>query len=412
MPIRFCFILLLNVALFLPGCSNFVTLDKRVQGRLLIWHAFEGREAETFNNILDKYQELYPKIKIVDQFFPKAEITKQFTLRSSSGLGPDLMISSYEEIIPLIETGTLKNLNDYDLDLSNYLPRAISQVTLNNNLYGLPLALSTQVLCYNQTKVEQPLETLPEMISEAKARRQIAVTSTFLDTLWGMELFRLPSNKTNERKGFFDTEAWVNWVKWLRYAQKDPHFILADKNASLDQVFAEGKLAYYVCHSEEISNIRATLGADKLGVITLPKAGDRSAAPLLYTKAIVFNQAASSHTTELALQLANFLTNIEQQTKLALETESLIPANRKVTLDQRLSPIQAVLFAQTKNAVAVSLEHVYKYYDVDEDNVDLYYSLVMAGEISPEEAASKLAENISAITEEPINIEAIQSGEE
>lgn len=412
MPIRFCFLLLLNCALFLSGCSNIVTeSNKSLQGRLLIWHAFEGKEAETFNNMLDKYQELYPKIKIVDEFFPKAEITEQFTLRSSSGLGPDLMISSYEEITPLIATGTLKNLNEYNLNLSNYFPRAISQVTLNNNLYGLPLALNTQVLCYDKTKVEQPLETLAEMISEAKAKKQIAVNSNFLDTLWGMELFHLPSHKNTARDGLFIPQAWVNWVKWLRYAQKDPNFILADKNASLDQVFAEGKLAYYVCHSEEISYIRDTLGADKLGVTTLPKAGDRTAAPLLYTKAIVFNQSSSRATTKLALQLASFLTNVEQQTKLALETESLIPANRKVILDRRLSPIQAVLLAQSKQAVAVSLENVYKY-DADEEYIDFYYGLVMAGEISPEEAADKLAENISDITEEPIKIEVIQSGEE
>ena len=405
MSIRFCFILLLNLVLFLPGCSSFVTADKRLQGRLLIWHAFEGKEAETFSNMLDKYQELYPKIKIVDEFFPEAELTKQFTLRSSSGLGPDLMVSSYEEMIHLISAGIVKNLNDYDLDLSNYFPRAISQVTLDNNLYGLPLALSTQVLCYNNTKIKQPLETLPEMISEAKAQTQIAVNSNFLETLWGMELFRLPSDKTTIRYGVFEPQAWVNWVKWLRYAQKSPHFILADKNANLAQVFAEGKLAYYVCRSEEISKIQATLGSDKLNVTILPKAGDRNAAPLLYTKAILFNQSSSKSTTRLALQLANFLTNVEQQTKLALETESLIPANRKVTLDKRLSPIQAVLLAQSKQAIAVSLEHVYKY-DADEEYIDLYYGLVMAGEISPEEAADKLAENISEISEEPIKKEA------
>ena len=400
MPIGFCFILLLNFVLFLPGCSNFVTVDKRVQGRLLIWHAFEGKEAETFNNILDKYQELYPKIKIVDEFFPEADITEQFSLKASSGLGPDLMISSYAEIIPLILAGTLKNLNGYNLDLSNYLPRPISQVTLNDNLYGLPFSLSTQVLCYNKTKVEQPLETLSGMISEAKAKKQIAVTSNFLDTLWGMELFRSLSNETII-DGIFEPKAWANWVKWLRYAQKDPHFILAQESTDLNRLFAEEKLVYYVCNSEKISQIKNTLGADKFAVTTLPKAGERTAAPLLYTKAIVFNQASSTATTKLALQLASFLTNVEQQTKLALETESLIPVNGKVILDQRLSPIQAVLFAQSKRSVAISLEYVYKYYDVTKEYGaeygELYYSLVMAGEMSPEEAADKLADKMNSI---------------
>ncbi len=409
---RVCHILLLAIALFLSGCGNITSeANERLQGRLLFWHPFEGKEAETLKGMLEQYRELYPKVKIVSEFFPEEEINQQFELQSRSGLGPDLMITSYENIIPLIRANALENLNDYNLDLSSYLPRPILQVTLNDNLYGLPFALNTQVLCYNKTKVERPLQTLPEMITEAEAEYQIAVTSNFLDTLWGMEIFRPQSKQTKEDK-IFDPQAWTHWLEWLRYAQKDPHFILSDERSTLDQVFAAGKLAYYVCHSEEISDIQATLGADKLGVTTLPGAGNRAAGPLLYTKALFFNRVSSTSTTKLALELAGFLTNAEQQTKLALETESLIPVNSKVKLDRRLSPIQAVLFAQSKTAVAASLEYVYEFDKADQIYGNLYYSLVMAGEMSAQEAAVELTEKIAEIRERLRQEDAMQSGEE
>lgn len=404
--------LLLAIAFFCSGCRNIVSeAPERVHGRLLLWHSFEGKEAQTLNRMLEKYRELYPKIKIVDEFFPEENITEQFELQSNSGLGPDLMISSYDKMIPLIRANTLENLNNYHLDLSNYLPRSIGQVTLNDTLYGLPFALETQVLCYNKTKVEQPITTLSEMILEVEAQREIAVTSNFLDTLWGMQIFRSPSKDVPEDI-IFDPQAWASWLEWLRNAQKYPHFILADQRSSLDQVFAEGQFAYYVCHSEEISDIQATLGADKLGVTILPGLGERTAAPLLFTKAIVFNQGSSTPTTKLALQLASFLTNVEQQTKLALETESLIPANSQVELDHRLSPIQAVLLAQSKIAIAASLDYVYDFDNADEIYGELYYSLVMAGEMSSQEAADKFSQQIMGIKDKLLQEETTQSGKE
>ena len=148
--------------------------------------------------------------------------------------------------------------------------------------------------------------------------------------------------------------------------KKNPNFILADESSVLDRAFAAGQLAYYICKSEDISDLQASLGKDKLGITTLPQAGNKPAGPLLLTKAIVFNRISSQNSTELALQLAGFLTNTEQQTRLGLETESMIPSNRNVKLDRRLSPIQAVLFAQSQTAVAVSLDYIYEYEGAEE----------------------------------------------
>ncbi len=417
----FSSILLLAIALFLPGCRNITSeATEQVQGRLLIWHPFKGKEAETLNSILDEYGELYPKVKILSEFFPEKKISDQFRQQSQSvllpiisqsGLGPDLLISSFENLIPLIRAEALKTLDDYNLNLSSYLPRSISQVTFDDNLYGLPFALSTQVLCYNKTKVEQPLKTLPEIITEAEAKRQIALNSNFLDTLWGMQIFRSQS-KSNPEYKTFDLQAWVDWLEWLRIAQENPNFILANERFALDQKFAKGKLAYYVCESEEISEMQAVLGADKLGVTTLPGLGNKTAGPLLYTKAIVFNRYSSNSSIKLALQLASFLTNKGQQTKLALKTESLIPVNSEVKLDRTLSPIQATLYAQSKTALAVSLDYVYEFNNADKLYGENYYNLVMAGEITPQEAALEFEQRIFELKQKVRQEEASKSGEE
>ncbi len=401
---RFCNFLLLAIALFLAGCGNTPSKAKaQLQGRLLIWHPFEGKEAETLNLILNDYRELYPKVKIVSESVPEEEISQQFIQQAQSSLGPDLMISSYFRLSSLIKAGVLLPLNDYNLDLSTYLPRPILQVTVQDNLYGLPFSLNTQVLCYNKTKVEQPPKTLPEMIKEVQAKRQIALTSNFLDTFWGVQIFE--SKPSSETRDFtFDYQAWAAWLEWLQQAKNHPDLILSSDQSTLHQTFAAGKLAYYVCRSEEISDLKGTLGEDKLGVTILPGAVNRPAGPLLLTSAIVFNRASSPATTQLALQLARFLTNAEQQTKLAIQTESLIPANRKVKLDERLSPIQAVLFAQSKTAVGVPLDYVYQFEATEDKYGDLFYNLVLEGVKTPREAAKQLNQLFQE--------EAVQSREE
>ena len=407
----FFYLLLLTVSSLLFGCRNNISEAKaHLQGRLLIWHPFQGQEEKTLKTILNDYRELYPKVKIVVEFMPEKTIAQQFRQQSQSSLGPDLMITSYFDLIPLIRAKTVLNLSDYNLDLSTYLPRPISQVIHQNNLYGLPFSLNTQVLCYNKSKVEQPLESLPEMIQEVEAERQVALTSNFVNTLWGVQIFNQewsPDTSQNDQDSIaldnynqefnFNPQAWADWLEWLQEAKKHPHLILADERSTLHPTFAQGKLAYYVCKSEEISDLKATLGEDKLGVTNLPGLVNRPAGPLLFTRAVVFNRASSPSTIKLALRVAQFLTNAEQQTKLAIETDSLIPANRQVKLDARLSPIQAVLFSQSKTAAAVSLDYLYQFDQLQQEYGDLFYKLVLEGVMTPKQAASELAQKIAQV---------------
>ncbi len=70
---------------------------------------------------------------------------------------------------------------------------------------------------------------------------------------------------------------------------------------------------------------------------------------------MLFNQASSPNQTRLALKLADFLTNVEQQTQAEIEVP-IIPSNKNVTLNQELFPIRATLIDQAQSGVAFSLD--------------------------------------------------------
>ncbi len=104
----------------------------------------------------------------------------------------------------------------------------------------------------------------------------------------------------------------------------------------------------------------------------------------------MFNRASAPANTELALQVAKFLTNDQQQTKLALSTEAQIPANIQVKIDNRLSPAVAALVAQSKTAIPIPLDHLEQAVAAAVVYGDAYYTRVLEGELEAGEAATEL----------------------
>ena len=388
----------LAIAMLLSSCGiKNIEAKAQLQGKLWLWHFFEGKEAEVLNQILDKYTELYPKVKIVRDYIASSEITEQFIQQAQSASGPDVMIVGYRDLNNLIQSQTIQTLNDYNIDLSTYLPVAVNHVRFQNQLYGLPFALNLQVLCYNRQQVTQPAKTLSALLKAAQSRQRVGLTSHFQAIFWGIPIFGDKPFKPFDAEGraTLARNGLAQWLEWLKRANAEPDMILNNDRSSLNQAFAEEELAYYVCNSDEIGALKAALGEDKLGVALLPGEADRAAGPLLTTKAIVFNRASSSRGKKLALNLTQFLTNVEQQTELALATESQIPVNNQVKIDRRLSPIQATLLAQSKTSVAIPLEYTYFAESIASEYGTLLYNRVLEGALQPTEAATELNETIN-----------------
>ncbi|MFM7575574.1 MAG: extracellular solute-binding protein, partial [Microcystaceae cyanobacterium] len=135
-------------------------------------------------------------------------------------------------------------------------------------------------------------------------------------------------------------QAWQQWINWLKVAQAEPNVILITDTIALQKAFNRGHLAYLTCESSWIPDLREGLGADKGGVVLLPRGEQGPASPLLFSSTALFNRFASPDQTELALRFIQFLSNTEQQKKLITEKGvANISSNQRVVLDPRLYPI-------------------------------------------------------------------------
>lgn len=389
--VTLCLILLTSCA-----SDRLIFQPDQLTGNILIWHPFEKKVVQSINQSFQEFQNLNPEVNIQSEYIPQEKLAPEFIQQSLNGYGASAIIDFARTIVELIQSKRIQSLETTDINLSAFNASVLKQVSYQGKLYGVPLGSSTRVLCYNQAKLEnskdpilsQPPTTLEELLQRARKGYSVGMMSSFEDTFWGMGSFG-GSLINAQDKIEPQLAGWAEWIQWLQKAINQPNFIVLRANRTvLHQAFATGKLAYYVCNSAEIADLKTRL-KDNLKIAVLPGQGSFRAAPLLYTRAIMINRSASHNEKQLVLDLANFLSNPEQQLQSVVQTQSFIPTNHRVFLDKYLSPLEFVLLEQAKTSVAMSLDNLKQVIPIVKKAEPLY-QLAIAGEITPEEAAQQL----------------------
>lgn len=407
MNIKFCLkriVLTITAPVLFMGCSVKQEMtENELSGTIIVWQSTPQRYSteyltslyrEAFAEFIGRFKKLYPQVNIIIEFQEDEQLVEKLEQESEKGLGPDLIYTESTNIIPLAKAKALIPLPQDSFDLFEFRFEALDQFSYQKEIYGIPLSLDTQVLCYNKNKVKKLPETLSELINQARAGYSVGIVSNFIDTFWGAKIF---GGELVDAQGWVILDqgwGWVRWMEWLKNAKNQPNFILNEDDVVLQKAFIEEQLAYYVCWSTQIPFLRKSLGADKFGITMLPGQENQQAASPLIADGFLFSSASSNTQTQIALRFAQFLANTQQQTELAARLRSFIPANREAIIDPRLFPIQGILQRQSQIAEAFTLDQAEKIDAISKYGQD-FYKRVMAGEISPEQAASQLTQTVN-----------------
>lgn len=390
------------LVLFIAGCTaTNVQPSATLQGRVLLWHAWTGEEATALATVLSRFQEIHPAAVVKEQAFATpAELLTQFRIAADAGLGPDLILAPSQWLRPLREAALIDAVT-VTVDaatVERYWPAATTALRDQGDLYGLPVALETMVLYYDRRQVEQPPATLAELLAAAAEGQLVEMGTSFFDAFWGVAAFggRLLDR---EQQVILDRGGFAEWLAWLKTARATPGMILETNRTSLLNRFVEGNIAYYVGSSSEYSTILVgrtdeTTGIvrmDEIGVAPLPTGPKGNAAPFLQVQAFLFSTVSSNNQRRLALEVAYFVTNAEQQTTL-MRAARLIPANRRVRVNARLEPVSATFVTQA--AAALSLPNVAQIDEIFRLGNDAY-AQVLEGVLDPVTAAANLSAAIN-----------------
>ena len=390
-------LLFILMPIFLYACFSDLPnqSSEQRQGTLLVWYPEEGNLTKLVGLGFQEFEKLNPQVTILEQAISIDEIPERFFKQSQSGLGASVILIFSRNIPRLVSEGVLGEIDRKNLDLSIYNPPTLKQVSYQGKIYGIPLGSRTRVLCYNQKKLQvstdpllkQPPTSLEGLVERARKGYSVGIVSSFEDTFWGMAIF---GSYLWDDQGRLQPrlDGWAKWLEWLKFASSQPNFILNRQRELLHEAFARGRLTYYVCNSIEIADLKNSL-QDDLRVALLPQDTQGKAAPILYTRVMVFNRNNSDNENSLGLALGKFLSNPEQQLQAIIQTESFIPTNRRVQIEGKLLPIESVLLQQSHNAVAVPLDDWEKLNKILEEG-EFWYERAIAGEISSSTAAHQL----------------------
>ncbi|MEM9216864.1 MAG: extracellular solute-binding protein [Cyanobacteria bacterium P01_F01_bin.150] len=368
-----------------------------LQGQILLWVELpstgpdnqSGSIQQVVQTSIKDFNKLYPDVQIFLETFPLRQLQTPLRAQIRRGAGPDLLVvRANTDFINIIKDGLLKTVDDKDIEASQFRTEALKNVRYQNQTYGLPLFLSTQVLCYNKQKIEALPNTLDELIQQARQGYSVGLMSGFVETYWGVGSFGGTSVDTQNNVNAAQWKAWREWMRWLQSAQNEPNLILSDDPSALQQAFLNGQLAYFGCRSDSIPDFSRLLGKETLGVTLLPGTPNQPASPVMETGVIAFSNASSDQQHRLALRFAQFLTNAEQQKRVAAAIP-YIPSNKQVVIDPQLFPIRAALLEQSEDALAITLDEMQHTEEVVKEG-DILYQRVLAGELSPNAAETQI----------------------
>ncbi|MGI6107586.1 MAG: extracellular solute-binding protein [Lachnospiraceae bacterium] len=131
------------------------------EGYLSFWSLFTGGDGEWWNSIVDQYNSekdpTYPiqSITLVwDDYYTKLQTAV------ATGNGPDAGISHVSKLYELAETGVIEPLTPYleelGIDLADYYTQeSIDAVTIDGDVYAIPLDTHAEVLYYNLDLLEE-----------------------------------------------------------------------------------------------------------------------------------------------------------------------------------------------------------------------------------------------------------------
>ncbi len=394
---RFSHFLLLLLIFCLVSCNNSSPNDG-LRGEILLWHDWSGTEAQLMNQLLNKFSDIHPEMTVVTQSFSADTLQEQFMDSVRSGLGPDLLIGEAAWAREFADADLIKVMTEEALGVKPdeiYFSGALETLDYDGQLYGLPFSLSTHGLCYNKMLLgdRMPPETLSALLEQAVEGKKVALGTDFNQAFWGIQAF---GGELFDEKGrlLLDQGGFENWLGWLKNAQNIPNITLGNQEETHNQ-FVEGHATYYICNSTEIATLQQALGSESLGVAMLPAGLLGPAGPLLSIEAFMFSQASDPPQTNIAIKLALFLTNVEQQKKLAVEATK-VPVNSAVRIDNDRFPIVSALIRQSRSAVPIRLSHIQ-----EAETTSVYgqrhYSEALEGVLSVTDAIHELTVDVNAL---------------
>jgi multiple sugar transport system substrate-binding protein len=405
----------LTLALALTGCgrsdeagttaegSSGIT-DGPATGTVEVWAM--GTEGELLPELAEQFEADNPDVTVNVTPVPWESSTEKINTAIATGEVPDVMQVGTTLMSGFVELGGLAPTPE-DISADAFFPGAWDTTVVDGTSYGVPWYVETRVLYYRtdlaqEAGIEQPqtwadLTAFAAGLQDAGAEHGIALqTRGEATNLMYFPFYWQAGGEIMDDAGEFalDNDAQVKALDYYSSFMRDglaPQVLVEDEKV---QNFIDGELGSFVSGPWERANLLTTAGdefADKFGVAPLP-ADETTGSFIGGSNLAVLTDADNP---DAAWKFVQFTTDPATQADW-FETSNDLPAVQAAWEDPALADDDAVAVYGDVLETARSTPAIPTWSEIGHE-LDLVLEQVIAGNVSPEDAATQMQDAATSI---------------
>lgn len=340
-----------------------------ISGELTWWDTSDPtNEAPAWKELIKRFNEEYPNVKINYQSVPFATAQNDFKTAAESGEGaPDILRAEVAWVPEFASLGYLYSLEGTPLldEADDFLETPMSSNVFDGQTYGVPQVTDTLALMYNkklfkEAGIEEPPATWAEVEDAAKKLKAVGADGIYLNSggyfllpfMYGeggdmvdTEAKKIVVNSDENVAGIQIAQDLVKSGAAVKPVANDPY-------GTMMTLFKEGKVGMIINGPWEVANLAGDPnfgGFENLGVAPVPAGSETSGAPVGGHNWVIYSGMEESK-AEAAIAFVDFMSSPESQAFIASEL-GLLPTREsayelpEVQDNERVAAFKAALDA-------------------------------------------------------------------
>ena len=315
---------------------------------------------ERLRPLQQSFRRLHPDTLFQLSLYPEAGIAETLRQSNGTGLAPDLIYVNGDTALRLLNAGLVDPFPLTSAQRRLFNPADLKRLeTADGRLAGLPLLVFPQLSCYNRQRMATPPATVQALLQAGAAGQPIGLNADMAYLLWSVgSLGAMPAFERmvhGQTPTAADRQAIRGWLAWLQEAGTQQRVSFYPDQQTAEAELAAGRVTWIPCRSTALPSLRKRMGK-ALGVAPLPDGNGYQASPVNRLRVVTLGRHSSARGRLRALEYARYMVSPLTQRSLTLGTQSMLPANRFVSVPVQSSQILATMVrAMGQGHVANSL---------------------------------------------------------
>ena len=297
------------------------------------------------NTYTEAFQNSNPDTRVVFISYPNNKFFNQLTGDDRLNLGPDLIITFPNLATELIDRNLTTEIPNKKYLDSLYSQRIQSRARTTNGYTFAPWIISTQIACFDKTKIETFPKTTEDLEALSASGKKIGLASNPFELIWtaGTQgaIAELSSLGKTTRRGQ-TYPAIRKWLQWLQQAALYQNISFHKSFRELATKFKDKELDWVTCWGSQLREFKQAMG-NRLGVAPLPNGAMSKALPAFRIFGFSLGRNSSPTQRRMAMKFIRTSVNPVAQRKLQLDNIGWLAANKNVSIPPESSKELAAL---------------------------------------------------------------------